>query len=243
MRKDSVVRPPIILYHKIDKPGRGVLVRGGFTPPARFAKQMSCLKKQGFVFYSASELIDYYRENGNFPHNGITLSLDDGWQDNYINAFPVLKDLGIKATIFLVASCIGETSKKAMAPGETERAHLSRAEILEMARHGIEFGSHSVNHKWLHDLPPDEARFEVEESKKQLENLLQQSCKVFAYPAGYYSPTVAELVQNAGYMAAFTTTYGPTGSPDPYALNRIEVLRRDRFLYQFKRKVQPLKTT
>src|SRR6266496_6067259 len=107
---------PVLLYHKIDKPGPGVVVRGGFTPPARFARQMAYLKKKGFVFYSASELIDHYKEQQTFPPNSVALTFDDGWKDNYINAFPVLKRLGIKATIFLVPSCIGETSTKAMAP-------------------------------------------------------------------------------------------------------------------------------
>jgi len=242
MKADAFMRVPVLLYHKIDKPGPGVLVRGGFTPPARFARQMSYLKKQGFVFYSASELIDHYKEHRTFPANGVALTFDDGWKDNYLNAFPVLKSLGIKATIFLVPSCIGETSTKAMAPGESERAHLSREEILEMLQHGIEFGSHSVNHRWLHELPGEDVRFEVEESKKQLEDLLQQTCKVFAYPAGYYSPAVEQIVENAGYVGAFTTIYGPREPLDLYALNRIEVLRRDRFLYQFRRKSLPLKS-
>ena len=234
------MHPPVIQYHKIDKPGRGVLVRGGFTPPARFARQMSYMKRQGFVFYSASELIDHYKEHGDFPHNGITLTFDDGWKDNYTNAFPVLQRLGIKATIFLVPSCIGKTSAKAMAQGESERAHLSRSEILEMSKHGIEFGSHSMNHKWLPNLTPEEVKFEVEESKKQLQDLLQKSCNVFAYPAGHYSASVERAVENAGYTAAFTTTYGPGESTDLYALNRVEVLRRDRFLFQFRRKTRPL---
>jgi len=127
-----------------------------------------------------------------------------------------------------------------MAQGESERAHLSRSEILEMSKHGIEFGSHSMNHKWLPNLTPEEVKFEVEESKKQLQDLLQKSCNLFAYPAGHYSASVERAVENAGYAAAFTTTYGPSESTDLYALNRVEVLRRDRFLYQFRRKIRPL---
>lgn len=236
------MRVPVIQYHKIDKPGPGVLVRGGFTPPARFAKQMAYLKKQGFVFYSASELIEYYAERGVFPPNGITVTFDDGWKDNYTNAFPVLQRFGIKATIFLVPSCIGEVSSKAMAEGESGRAHLSREEILEMSKYGVEFGSHSMNHRLLHQLPSEEVRFEIEESKKQLANLLQEPCNVFAYPAGYYSEVAQRMIENAGYIAAFSTVYGPTEPLDIYALNRIEIFRRDRFLYQLARKVNPLRS-
>jgi peptidoglycan/xylan/chitin deacetylase (PgdA/CDA1 family) len=231
---------PVIQYHKIDNPARDSLVRGGFTPPARFSRQMIYLKKQGFVFYTASALIEYFRQHNEFPANGITVTLDDGWKDNYTNAFPLLRQLGIKATIFLVASCIDQVSAKALAEGEGGRAHLSREEILEMSEQGIEFGSHSMSHKLLHQIPAEEVKYEVEESKRQLENLLQKPCKVFAYPAGYFSETARRMVESAGHIAAFSTTLGPVDRLDLYALNRIEILRRDRFLFQFARKVNPL---
>jgi peptidoglycan/xylan/chitin deacetylase (PgdA/CDA1 family) len=230
---------PVLQYHKIDAPARDALVRGGYTPPGRFNRQISYLKSWGFVFYSASELIEYYLEHGSFPPKGITLTFDDGWKDNYTHAFPVLRQLQLKATIFLVPSCIGQTSSKAQAEGESGRPHLSRAEILEIARYGIEFGSHSMNHKLLHQIPQPEVKLEVEESKRQIEDLLQKPCKVFAYPAGYYSEEAQRTIADAGYLAAFSTVYGPTNHLDLYALNRTEILRRDRFLFQFARKIKP----
>ncbi len=232
---------PVIQYHKIDKPGRGVLVRGGFTPPARFARQMAYLKKCGFSIYTASELSGFYLENHVFPPNGIAVTFDDGWKDNYINAFPVLKRFGIKATIFIVPTCIGKSSSKVMAEGEGEREHLSREEILEMSDAGVEFGSHSMNHKLLDRASPDDVKFEVEESQLHIEDLLQRPCKTFAYPAGFYSDTSQRIVENAGYLAAFSTVFGPQDAIDLYAINRVEILRRDRFLYQFKRKADPLR--
>jgi peptidoglycan/xylan/chitin deacetylase (PgdA/CDA1 family) len=201
---------------------------------------MAYLKERGFVFYWASELIDYFRDRGTFPPQGVAVTLDDGYKDNYGNAFPVLQRLGIKATVFLVPSCIGQVSSKALAKGDGPRAHLSREEILEMSNHNIEFGSHSMNHKLLHEISCQEVKFEVEESKRQIENLLQRPCRVFAYPAGYFSEMAQRLIRNAGYIAAFSTTYGPADRVDLYALNRIEILRRDRFLFQFARKVKPL---
>jgi peptidoglycan/xylan/chitin deacetylase (PgdA/CDA1 family) len=232
---------PVIYYHKIDTPPPDALVRGGYTPPARFRRQMAYLKKQGFIFYTASELIDHLREHGHFPPNGITLTFDDGWKDNYTNAFPILQELGIKATIFLVPSCLGQVTAKVQAEGEGARAHLTREEVLEMSQHGIEFGSHTMNHKLLHQIPETEVKHEVEESKREIENLLQKPCQVFAYPAGYFSEVAQQAVQETGYAAAFTTHYGPTDELNLYALNRTEILRRDRFLYQFARKVNALR--
>lgn len=215
-------------------------MRGGFTPPKRFARQMLYLKKQGFVFHTASELIEHYRARGTFPPKGIAVTLDDGWKDNYTNAFPVFKRLGIKATIFLVTSCIGQSSVKAMATDEDAREHLTLEDILEMSQHGIEFGSHSVNHFHLHQLSFEEIKTEVGESKQQIEEMLQKPCKVFAYPAGFYNETAQRIIKDVGYITALSTVYGPNDSLDLYALNRIEIMRRDRFLFQFARKINQL---
>lgn len=234
------MKVPVLAYHKIDFPSKDALVRGGFTPPKRFRKQMLYLKKQGFEFYTASELISFYRNNGRFPDNAITLTFDDGWKDNYTNAFPVLQELGIKATIFLVPSCIGKISDKVMANGEMPREHLSIKDILEMSRNGIEFGSHTVNHKHLDKIPLEEIKYEVEESKRQIENLLQKPCQTFAYPAGFFNECAARAVENAGYLAGFTTVYGSNEKLNLFTLNRTEILRRYRFLFQFGKTVNPL---
>ncbi|MDX6611974.1 MAG: hypothetical protein QOD75_1160 [Blastocatellia bacterium] len=232
---------PVIQYHKIDTPAADSLVRGGFTPPRRFARQMIWLKNAGFVFYPASELIAHYRQHGDFPENGITLTFDDGWQDNYTNAFPLLRQLGIKATIFIVPSVLGTQSTKALAKGEGPRAHLTREQVQEMSSYGIEFGSHSLNHRLLHELSAAEVKVEVEEAKQQIEELTQKPCLTFAYPAGFFTDEAKKIIRGAGHTAAFTTTYGPGGQIDLYALNRIEILRRDRFLFQFGKKVESLR--
>jgi peptidoglycan/xylan/chitin deacetylase (PgdA/CDA1 family) len=231
---------PVLLYHKIDDPPADARLRGPYTPPGRFAKQMAFLKGQGIHFYTTSELAGYFRDNGSFPSNGLAVTFDDGWKDNYEKAFPILRRYAIKATIFLVSSCVGEVSSKAVADGENAREHLSREDILEMSEHGIEFGSHTVNHRLLHKLPLHEVKFEVEESKQQIESLVGKPCQTFSYPAGFFSEDIQQVVEQAGYKVAFSTIYGPANSLDPFALNRVEILRRDRFLFQFARKVRAL---
>jgi peptidoglycan/xylan/chitin deacetylase (PgdA/CDA1 family) len=228
---------PVLLYHKISKPWPDARVRGGFTPPRRFFKQMSYLKNQGFVFYTTSELIKYFEQRGKFPPKGIALTFDDGWKDNYTNAFPVLRQLGIKATIFIIPSSINQVFAGAAAEGEQPHDHLSQDEILEMAEHGIEFGSHTMNHRLLNKLSEPEVKSEVEDAKGEIESLLQKPCLTFAYPAGFFSEPARRAVKEAGHIAAFSTTYGPTDTIDLFALNRTEVLRRDRFLFQFSRKL------
>lgn len=232
---------PALLYHKISKPRRDSRIRGAFTPPRRFRRQLVYLKQQGFVFYTASQLIQHFKAYGEFPARSVALTFDDGWKDNYTNAFPVLKELDVPATIFIIPTAIGQMSSEATTPaGDRPYAHLTREEILEMSAAGIEFGSHTMNHKHLHQISAAEVKSEVEGAKQNLESLLQKPCWTMAYPAGFLSDTARQAVVDAGHIGAFSTIYGPTDKIDLFALNRIEVLRRDRFTYQLARKVAPL---
>ncbi|HKO97262.1 MAG TPA: polysaccharide deacetylase family protein [Pyrinomonadaceae bacterium] len=234
------MRIPVLLYHKISKPRPDTRIRGAFTPPRRFQKQMAYLKRQGFVFYTASDLVKHFEQHGEFPKGGVALTFDDGWKDNYTNAFPVLKELGIKATIFIIPSSIGQMSSGASAEGEKPHEHMSDGEILEMSRAGIEFGSHTMTHRLLNQIPEPEIVSEVTKAKQAIENLVQQTCWTLAYPGGFVTEPARQAVAQAGHIGAFSTVYGPEDRVDLFALNRIEVLRRDRFTYQFARKVAPL---
>ncbi|HEV7645319.1 MAG TPA: polysaccharide deacetylase family protein [Pyrinomonadaceae bacterium] len=232
--------PPVLLYHKIDHPTPDVKIRGAFTSPKRFAKQMSYLKKQGFIFHTAAELIKHYCEHGEFPARGISVTFDDGWKDNFTHAFPVMRELGIKATIFLVASLIGKVSDQVTAEGEGPREHLSTENIVEMSEYGIEFGSHSLTHLLLNEASVEEIEKEVRESKSLIENLVQKPCETFAYPAGFFTEEAKKTVSDAGYNAAFTTVYGDTNDADLFELNRVEILRRDGRPFGFARKIRAM---
>lgn len=232
------MKVPVLIYHKIDYPTADVKIRGAYTAPRRFEKQISYLKRKGFSFYFASELIELYRNNGKFPEKGLAITFDDGWKDNYVNAFPVLKKYEVKATIFLVPSCIGRKTDQVTADGEGPREHLSKDNVIEMSRHGIEFGSHSMNHKLFNRITPDEIKAEVVESKAAIENLIQKPCETFAYPAGFYTDTAVEELQKSGYTGAFTTVYGNDSAPEIYSLNRTEILRRDGRPFQFSKKIR-----
>jgi peptidoglycan/xylan/chitin deacetylase (PgdA/CDA1 family) len=234
------VNSPALLYHKIDRPTSDVRIRGAFTSTRSFARQMSYLKQRGVEFYTASEFVRFFRDNGHFPQKGICLTFDDGWKDTYVNAFPVMRDLGIKATIFLIPSCIGAVTAQVTAEGEGTREHMSEPDIREMSQFGIEFGSHSMNHKLFNEIEIDEIEPEVVESKNHLENLLQKDCEVFAYPAGFYTSESQKVVEQAGYLAAFSTIYGPEKLSDIFALNRSEILHRHSRPFQFGRKIKSI---
>src|SRR5690606_38883764 len=174
------MRSSALLYHKIDLPTPDVKIRGAFTAPRQFEKQISYLKRHSYNFYTASELVSHYSNYGSFPEKAIAITFDDGWKDNYINAFPILKKFSVKATIFLIPSVIGTTTDRVTAEGEGPREHLSKENILEMSDHGIEFGSHSMNHRLFKDISEKEIVDEVVGSKSFIEDLLQKPCDTLA---------------------------------------------------------------
>jgi peptidoglycan/xylan/chitin deacetylase (PgdA/CDA1 family) len=229
--------PPFIYYHKIDVPTPDVKIRGAFTTPKRFRKQMAYLRKLGIASYTASEMIERFLNDGRFPERAISITFDDGWKDNYTNAFPILKEYGVKATIFLVPGCVGQTTDTVTADGEGPREHLSKDNIREMAAAGIEMGSHGYNHLHFDKLLPAEAEKEIVLSKSFVEALVQKECRVLAYPAGFFNETARETARRAGYAAAFTTEYGRRDEIDLYSINRTEILRRDRLPFKFSRKI------
>ena len=185
-------------------------------------------------------MVLHYREHGRFPERGVAITFDDGWKDNYLNAFPVLKKSGIKATIFLVTGCIGRTTDQVTADGEGPREHLSEAEIVEMSRNGIEMGSHSFDHPLMDKLQASEIESQMVRSRRSIEELTQVACNVFAYPAGFFTGEAKRIAKDAGYISAFSTCYGPEQPVDLFALNRTEILRRDRYPFRFSRKIRPL---
>ncbi len=182
----------------------------------------------------------YYLELRRFPERAVCVTFDDGWKDNYTYAFPILKKLEIPATVFVVPSCVGITTTVVTAEGEGSREHMSAEDIKEMSANGIEFGSHSMNHKLFNRIDPDEVESEVCESKGYLEDLLQQECRVFAYPAGFFTESSQAAVKRAGYIAAFSTIYGRDDNSDVFALNRSEILHRHGYPFRFARRIRSI---
>ena len=196
----AAVRVPILYYHRVEDhlpPTKGV-------SPGIFAAQMEYLRRKRYHSISFEQLADYFVKGRPLPSRSVIISFDDGYLDNFTRAYPILKKNGFRATIFLVSDYIG---KEASGPDvwEDDIAPLmSREQILTLIKDGFELGGHTRSHAALTAISLEEAQREVAGGKKDLENLLQQPVRSFAYPFGNFNPEVAALVREAGFTTART---------------------------------------
>lgn len=182
---------------------------------SHFAASMRRLAGSGYTTLDPATYL-----KGSYGPKSVFLTFDDGYEDFYSHAFPILRELGLVATVFLVPQYIGGVNEWDSARGFRARRMLSREQILEMRDHGVLFGSHSMSHARLTDLPDRELVAEVRDSRSALEDMLGRAITTFAYPGGHVDERVRDAVASAGYTTAFTAAEGRNDWHDPLLLRR-----------------------
>ncbi|MDE2038489.1 MAG: polysaccharide deacetylase family protein [Elusimicrobia bacterium] len=207
---------PVLCYHKVGRYPKGSRLKPLWVTPAQFRSQMERLKASGYTSLTFSELRDIDEGKAPRPPKPILVTFDDGYANNYEEAFPILRELGLKANIFLVYETLEGHNAWHNPASEPWIAMLSWAQVREMQDSGlVEMGSHTMTHRNLARLPPEDARWELVESKKRLEEKLGREMVGFAYPygAGAYVPQVRRAAREAGYRYDFAFKQGITPWP------------------------------
>jgi peptidoglycan/xylan/chitin deacetylase (PgdA/CDA1 family) len=209
---------PVLAYHKVDAAGTPLSLT-----LSEFEQQISYLAESGYHAITPDQLMGYLKYGRALPDNPILITFDDGYRDNYTNAYFILKKYGYTATFFLVTDLIGNDDR-----------YMTWDQVREMQKNGFVFGSHTVSHRPLTKMSPDEALAELTGSAAEMERQLGARPRYFAYPTGAYNLRIEEAVRQAGYRAAFTTRYGQVGlESDPYALERIPIYHSSRTFRSF----------
>ncbi len=217
----------ILMYHMICSPKTTEEAKYA-CPPELFDQHLHTIKESGYKPISLAEVVAHLLSDKPLPENAVVITLDDGFEDNYTNAFPILQKHGMPATVFLATGVMGATNKWMVGRDFPERKMLNWQQVEEMNRHQINFGAHTVSHPKLSELGDEEAVQEIIQSKQVIEEKLGQPCDYFAYPYGLFSERTCEIVKKAGFKLACSTRSGFNNiERDPFILHRIEVYGTD----------------
>ena len=200
---------PVINYHQVNPVENGPL-----TVPAKdFAAQMKYLHDNGYTTISPNDLHDFLVNKTPLPEKPILITFDDGYEDNYVYAYPVLKEYNMKATIFLVSDYMDRFDN-----------YLTWPQVYEMSENNIYMGSHTLSHFELPPLPSTEMENQLVGGKLAVEWKTFKFCEYIAYPGGFYNQQVLSETKKAGYKGGFTVFYDYVrAGDDPYTLNRIPI--------------------
>ena len=227
-----VVRVPILMYHYIrNDPGRRDPAGEDLSvSPVHFLQQMTYLATSGFHTITLDDLLAAIQWGTPLPSHPIILTFDDGYEDFYTAAYPVLHTLGLRATSFVITGKVGLSG------------YLTWDQIRAMQASGlVQFESHTVDHADMGHMPLSRAVYEMAASKAILEQQTGTQVLYFCYPAGHYRPGDISLLWSTGYNAGVGTRYGVLHSlSDLAALTRVRIHGADTFA-SFVAKVTPAK--
>lgn len=205
----------IPLYHSV----------GSETPHSiplkAFQRQMEILAER----FKVVRLCDLEKAMASEPSetNLACVTFDDGYQDNYEVALPILERAGIKGTFFIATDFLG----KEFPTYAGECSMMTPAHVRELSALGHEIGAHTLSHPKLTGIPLDTARSEIEGSKRLLEGLVGKEIVSFAYPKGDHNQAIKGLIGSLGFRLAVTVQEGLVKHPpDWLALPRVWVGRK-----------------
>ncbi len=209
----DAVQVPILLYHHI---AVSPVNSRYYVPPDRFDSELKLLHDWGYTTITTSMLVQAITKGASLPPHPMLLTFDDGNEDNYTNAFPIMQKYGFTGVLYVVVQYTDTPN------------YLTTDQIRAMAEAGWEVGSHSETHR---DLIADPAtlRYEIVQSREDLQNILGLPILTFAYPFGVEGDAAGDYVHFAGYIAAMGAT-GYTwnqGKGNLFDLQRCEIKGSD----------------
>jgi len=208
---------PVVMYHKVEQVEKRC---SDTVSPKNLRYQLDYIKAKGYKVLSLDDYVEGVRAGKRFDRKTVVLTFDDGYENNWSNAFPILREFDYPAVIFVPTEQIGQ-------PGR-----LTWNQVKAMSSGGITIGSHGLTEAYLPDCPAPRRKREIEESKRILEEELGVPVKFIAYPIGGFNDGIKSQVKRAGYSAAMATNRGSDRfNQDLYEVNRIKFSDKDNSNY------------
>jgi peptidoglycan/xylan/chitin deacetylase (PgdA/CDA1 family) len=216
---------PILMYHSIkNQVGTTHPYYETNTAPEMFTRHMEFLSGNGYSAVSLEEALQSLSA-GKDAANCVVITFDDGFRDFYSVAYPILREFGFVATVFLATGLINDQRLQ-----WKDADLMTWAEVRELQTLGIRFGSHTVNHPELEKLDEKRIDWEVVQSKQTLEDKLGAPVKSFAYPYAFpehnraFTKRLSGILESYGYENGVSTVIGRARSCDnPFFLPRLPV--------------------
>jgi glycosyltransferase involved in cell wall biosynthesis/peptidoglycan/xylan/chitin deacetylase (PgdA/CDA1 family) len=202
-------RSIVLCYHSINPQPHGLAVE-----PRVFRQQLATLKEMGFEFQTFGDYIDRLMRLGMPTRNVAVITFDDGYEDNFTQAAPILTDMNVPATFFVTSGLLTQE------PAVVERfkelvkfdtTFMSPEQLQQMHEAGLEIGAHTHTHPNLARLPAIRARWEITHSKQLIEESLGARVRSFAYPFGkrhiHYTHRTVDIVRESGFSGAGSVAF------------------------------------
>jgi peptidoglycan/xylan/chitin deacetylase (PgdA/CDA1 family) len=190
------VRLPVLYYHHVQSQEAATAAKQtGLTVYTDvFQNQMQYLKSNGYTTATMTDLVNFFDTGVPIPPKSVLITFDDGYRDNFTDAYGILKSMGFKATIFLATGLIDN-------PG-----YIHWSDVSQMTD-GILFANHTWSHKSVLT-QSSVMQKEIATADTQLSDRSLNNPKTFAYPYGPVNATAENYLNSLGYKVAFTTTPG-----------------------------------
>ncbi|MBE6053597.1 MAG: polysaccharide deacetylase family protein [Clostridium sartagoforme] len=204
------VKIPILMYHSISDadPNNNLLI-----PIKQFESEVKWLNENGFTPMLLGDVVKAYN-TGYVPKKPVAITFDDGYADNYSEAYRILKENNMKGTFFIITN---NTDKDSF--------YMNSDMLKEMNNNGMGIENHTSRHIEFTNISREDKIAIIKEGQDALKEKVGIDSKFLCYPVGRYDEETIEVEKELGIEAAVTTEYGVSTLNDGlHSLKRIRMV-------------------